>query len=231
MSRPDFERCTVEATKLLYRQNISNRILNIQNLTYDKNIVFDSIQNYCQLTHSSLSNFLSEDKQMLHDGCTIYYSECDCYIILYNADIQYFEHLNWTLAHEIGHIYLGHIKDDDIEEIEAHYFASQMFMPDYTLFMAAHEYIKITAYDITEIFGVSEEAANKRICTMKKRTLFNASQKAREIWSVQKERIDIYYECKREGWDFRNTLAFCLKMKADYEKERRLEAYVDAQYR
>lgn len=228
MSKPDFEKCTVEATKLLYKQDVSNRILNIQNLTYDKNIVFDSIQNYSQLTCTPLFYFLSEDKQMLRDGCTIYMPKNDLYIILYNAEITYFEHLNWTLAHEIGHIYLGHTKDSDLEEIEAHYFAAQLLMPDYTLFMTAKEFGKISSEDITEIFGVSPEAAQKRIQTMKKRTYFCASKKAKEIWQLQKERISMYYECQKEGWDYRNTLSFWLEMKANYERQCRLEMYSQA---
>ena len=230
MIKPDFEKCTVEATKLLYQQDVSNRILNIQNLTYDKSVIFDSIQNYCQLTRTPLFYFLSEEKQMLRDGCTIYVPEHDLYVVLYNAEITYFEHLNWTLAHEIGHIYLGHTKDDDLEEIEAHYFASQLFMPDYTLYMAAKEYGKISSEDITEIFGVSPTAAQKRIQTMKKRTCFCASKRAKEIWNLQKERVDMYYECQKDGSDYRNTLAFWLEMKADYEREYRLEAYAGMRY-
>lgn len=227
MIKPNFERCTVEATRLLYEQDVSNRILNIRNLIYDKNIVFDTIQNYCFLTHTPLFYFLSEDKQMLHDGCTIYDPESNYYIVLYNANIMCFEHLNWTLAHEIGHIYLGHEKDDDLEEIEAHYFAAQLLMPDYTLYMTYKEYGKISSEDITEIFGVSPEAARKRIKTMKKRTFFCASQKAKEIWNCQKERVDMYYECQKEGWDFRNTLEFWLEMKSNYDQEMRAEMYAN----
>lgn len=225
MRKPDFERCTAEATKLLYEQDVSNRILNVQNLIYEKNIVFDSIQNYSILTRTPLTWFLSEDKQVLRNGCNLYIPDCDCYIVLYNNEITYFEHLNWTLGHEIGHIYLGHITDGDTEEVEAHYFASQLFMPDYTLYMTACEYKKITAKDIVEIFGVSEPAAKKRISTMKKRTSFSASKRAKEIWAAQKERVDLYFECKNDGSDYRNTLEFWLQMKADYEQERRIEAY------
>lgn len=225
MRRPDFERCTSEATKLLYKQDVSNRILNIKNLIYDKNIIFDSIQNYSILTRTPLFSFLSEDKQTLLDGCTIYDPKYDLYIVLYNDDIRYFEHLNWTLGHEIGHIYLGHTYDGDIEEVEAHYFASQLFMPDFSLKMMTREYGKINIEDITEIFGVSEPAAKKRIETMNKRTCVAFSAKAKEIWEAQKERIDMYYECQKEGYDYRNTLSFWLDMKADYVRQMRAEMY------
>lgn len=227
MSKPNFERCTVEATKLLYQQDVSNRILNIQNLIYDKAIVFDTIQNYCQLTKRPLSDFLSDDKQMLRDGCTIYNQVCNCYIILYNAEITYFEHLNWTLAHEIGHIYMGHTKDDDLEEVEAHYFAAQLLMPDFAIKMIAHEHGKVTVDDIIEIFGVSPEAAQKRIGTMNKRTCISFPTRAQEIWIAQKEKVDLYYECKKDGFDFRNSLSFWLEMKADYEQQMRAEMYAN----
>lgn len=224
MRKPDFERCTSEATKLLYDQDISNRILNVQKLVYNKNIVFDSLQNYCSLLHKPITDFLSEDKQTLKDGCTIYHPEYDCYIVLYNEEVRYFEHLNWTLGHEVGHIYLGHTTDGDIEEVEAHYFASQLFMPDYTLYRLSLEHKELIANDIAEIFGVSEEAAQRRIDTMKKRTYFCASKKAVEIWEAQKERIDLYYRCKEDGSDYRNTLSFFLDMKADFEWQCILES-------
>lgn len=225
MSKPDFEKCTVEATKFLYRQDVSDRILNIQRLNYDKNIIFESIQNYCQLTHTPLFYFLSEEKQMLNDGCTIYVPENDLYIILYNADMRCFEHLNWTLAHEIGHIYLGHTKDDDLEEVEAHYFAAQLFMPDFSLNKMNYERGELSVTDITEIFGVSPEAAQKRIETMKKRKCIYFSACEKEIWSIQKERVDMYFECLRGGYNFRNTLAYWQEMKCDCEREHRLSAY------
>lgn len=226
MRRPDFERCTSEATRLLYKQDVSNRILNIKNLTYDKNIIFDSIQNYSLITRTPLFYFLSEDKQALLDGCTIYDRRHDQYIVLYNDDVRYFEHLNWTLGHEIGHIYLGHTEDGDIEEVEAHYFASQLFMPDFSLKMIMKEYGKINTWDVAEIFGVSESAAKKRIETMNKRTCVTFSSKAKEIWESQKERIDMYYDCQKEGYDYRNTLSFWLDMKADYIKQMRAEMYL-----
>lgn len=228
LSKPDFEKCTVEATKLLYQQNVSDRILNIQNLNYDKNILFDSIQNYCQLTQQPITNFLSEERQMLKDGCTIYRSGIDCYIVLYNDEIRCFEHLNWTLAHEVGHIYLGHTKDGAIEEVEAHYFAAQLLMPDFSIHMIANEYGPVNVEDIKEIFGVSEKAAIKRISTMNKRTCISFSQKAQEIWAAQKEKVALYYECKKDGMDFRNSLAFWIEFKENYEREVRLEMYAQA---
>jgi len=130
----------------------------------------------------------------------------------------------------VGHIYLDHSEHGDVEAIEAHYYASQLFMPDFSLSMMAREYGKVNVKDIVEIFGVSEEAAMKRIQTMKKRTLINFSRKAQEIWEVQKEKVALYYQCKEDGYNFRNSLSFWLEMKADYERDCRLEAYSQFRY-
>lgn len=99
-------------------------------------------------------------------------------------------------------------------------------MPEYSLYMMSQEYGRVTAEDIVEIFGVSDEAARKRIHTMKRKTSFRASKKDREIWHNQKERIDMYFHCKREGRNFRETLYFWNEMKIEYERQCRLESYI-----
>lgn len=223
MAKPDFSRCTEKATELLYGQDMSDRILDIRELKYDKDIIFDTIQSYCQLTRISISNFLSPCNDILKDGCTIYDRDTGYYVVLYNADILHFAHRNWTLAHEVGHIYLEHDKDETIEEIEAHFFASQLFMPEYTLFMMAENYGAVDAHALTEIFGVSYEAATKRINTMRKKFCVSATEKDIEIWENQRERIDMYYTCLNEGYDYRSTLISWAEMKAAYEKECHLE--------
>ncbi len=223
MITPNFSKCTEKATELLYKQDVSNRILNIMDLKYDKNIIFDSIQNYCQYTRTPINKFLSANSGLLSDGCTLYDKKTGYYIILYNAQISYFEHRNWTLAHEIGHIYLNHEKNEALEEIEAHFFASQLFMPEYSLYMTAKEYGKITCNDVVEIFGVSPESAFKRLNTMRKKFSVSTTKKDKEIWDAQKERIDIYFDCKKEGSDYQSTLFFWNSFKSDYERELRAE--------
>lgn len=223
MITPNFSKCTEKATELLYKQDVSNRILNIMDLKYDKNIIFDSIQNYCQYTRTPINKFLSANSGLLSDGCTLYDKKTGYYIILYNAQISYFEHRNWTLAHEIGHIYLNHEKNEALEEIEAHFFASQLFMPEYSLYMTAKEYGKITCNDVVEIFGVSPESAFKRLNTMRKKFSVSTTKKDKEIWDAQKERIDIYFDCKKEGSDYQSTLFFWNSFKLDYERELRAE--------
>lgn len=223
----NFEKCTELATQLLYKQDLKNRVLNIQNLDYgEKTIIFDTIQNYALLTGRSLQDFLSEDKNILKDGCTLVLGN-NTYLILYNAKINYWEHLNWTLAHEIGHIYLQHLEDGPAEEIEAHYFAAQLFMPEYSILMMSKEHGVINSNDLIEIFGVSPEAAAKRINTMNKRFAVRATSIDREIWKIQKERVDLYYSCNKNRYKYRNTLDFMLYMDSEIENDL-LEVYAGA---
>lgn len=230
MPKPNFDKCTREATKLLYKQTISDRVLNVTDLKYDRNILFDSIQNYCQYTRVPITNFISEEKDTLKDGCTLYDKATGYYVVLYNAGITYFEHRNWTLGHEIGHIYLGHTKDGDIEEVEAHFFASQLFMPEYSIYMMAHEYGPVNVDALVEIFGVSPEAAKKRIGTMNKKYCVSATEKDKEIWELQKERVAIYYDCLKDGADYRSTLIAWDNYKHEYERAQRPEMYSQMQY-
>lgn len=223
MEKPDFSRCTAKATELLYEQDLSERILNIQNLKFDKDIIFDTLQSYCQLTRTPISRFASPYSNVLKDGCTLRDLKTGYNVVLYNDDIFHPAHRNWTLAHEVGHIYLEHDKDESIEEIEAHFFASQLFMPEYTLLMMAQNYGSVDEKSLIEIFGVSYEAAAKRLNTMRKKIFFNAEQKDVEIWERQRERVDMYYTCLKEGYDYRSTLINWAEMKAAYERECHLE--------
>lgn len=188
---PNFQRCTTAATKLLVKQNVKDRFLDVRTLIYDKRIIFDTLQNYALTTNTPLENFYSKEKAILKDGCTLIYG--DIYIILYNAEVTYLEHLNWTLAHEIGHIYLGHIHDGDREEIEAHFFAAQLLMPEYTLRETETKYGELKTRDLELIFGVSTEAAEKRLITMRKKNSVNAGKADKAIWNIQKERIELYF--------------------------------------
>jgi len=55
------------------------------------------------------------------------------YVILYNENALP-RVINWALAHELGHIFLGHIKDEGIEEIEANFFAAELLAPECLLY-------------------------------------------------------------------------------------------------
>lgn len=199
---PNFDKATKVATHLLYRQDLSDRVLDVENLVYDKPICFDSLQNYALLTKTPMDKLVAK-KSPTSDGVCVYDPETDLYVVLYNALDKNAAHRNWTIAHEVGHVYLDHKTDGDIEEVEAHFFVGQLFMPEYTLLKMNQEYGMFTPEDLSEIFGVSIQSAEKRIITFNKKSLFNGGYEAKEIWKRQKPKIDLYYKCKENNDDFR----------------------------
>lgn len=146
----------------MLKQNIGSLKIDVRKLSYDRKIIFDSIQNYSKITKTPLSKFINNE--VLCDGCTIVGG--NIYIVLYNENISNLGRLNWTLAHEVGHIYLGHVSDGPTEEIEAHYFAAQLLMPEIVIIDLAIQRHGLSAREIYEYFYVSYTAACKRVDTI-----------------------------------------------------------------
>ena len=96
------------------------------------------------------------------------------YIIFYNQD-DYAPRVKFSILHEFGHYCLGHKlkKYSDVDEyycveVEANCFAAQILMPEQVLNELKKRGAIITVDFLKEHFGVSEEAAKKRIETMGK---------------------------------------------------------------
>jgi hypothetical protein len=203
--------CEQIATDLLASQNITTSKIDVQNLKYNKTIVFSSIQNYCKITGDPIEYYINPRTKLLKDGCTII--EGGIYVVLYNDKNQSQEHLNWTLAHEIGHIYMGHIADQDNEEIEAHFFAAQYLMPEYSLIqMQTMKNSVLTATDIYNVFNVSWTAANKRISTLKRKCAYRCCSSDKIIWNNMKDDIFSYFNQS----DFHNPSGYSIR---ECEKE------------
>lgn len=107
------------------------------------------------------------------------YKKQGYYITIYNERFPN-ERIRWTLAHEIGHIILGHLTDFEetkifrsgltdekygVLEQEAHAFASELLTPSVPL-MACR---MTECNNIQKICLISKEAALKRSATLKKR--------------------------------------------------------------
>lgn len=96
------------------------------------------------------------------------------YMIFYNQD-DYAPRVKFSILHEFGHYRLGHklgnYYDDDEYgrvEVEANCFAAQILMPEQVLNELRKRGAIITVDFLKRHFGVSEEAAQKRIDTMGK---------------------------------------------------------------
>lgn len=165
--QPNFTEAQDKASELLSKQGKFDTLsIDVFKLAFDYNILFDSMQNYCKLTDRSFKEF-GFDK--LNNGGVIILGN-DTFLILYNEKHSP-ERINWTLAHEVGHIYLGHQTDGAIEEVEAHFFAAQLLMPEVVLRLLEHELHEMSAEFIYQNFYVSYEASSKRVATLNKKSV------------------------------------------------------------
>lgn len=100
----------------------------------------------------------------------------DTYCILYNDMDRSSQRIRFTLAHELGHIILGHLEFDaclcrlsdyeyDVLEKEANQFASQLLSPEpliYDILKTSHS---ISTSQIHSIFDISYQSAD---CVLKR---------------------------------------------------------------
>jgi Zn-dependent peptidase ImmA (M78 family) len=133
--------------------------LNVLKLKFDKQIIFYPMQQYCKECSVDISAF-KNDKFV--DGCFIRRKYAN--LILYDETIKSKERINWTLAHEVGHIYLNHKKETYGEDIEANSFAAALLMPSVLLSQIQKKVNRpLDDGDILGTFNVSYEAAMYRI--------------------------------------------------------------------
>lgn len=192
---PNFQKCKEEATRLLLSQT-SDFPVQIRSLLFSRQIIIDSLQHFSHITKTPLYQFTNQNG-LLKNGCTVIMGSV--YLVLYNVKESNLARLNWTLAHEIGHIYLNHKKDGDLEEIEANFFASELLMPEILIRTLEKQKIAITASSLSEIFQVSRAAASKKIQTIKKRADFFPSKEEKQLLTRQEDflnRISARYQKK-----------------------------------
>lgn len=91
-------------------------------------------------------------------------------IIFYNNHEEK-TRVTWSLGHELGHDQLNHPLNPEEypnKEIEAHFFAAQLLMPEQLIHEMEQRGVKITVPLLQGCFGVSKEAAERRIQTLNK---------------------------------------------------------------
>lgn len=116
------------AAKLLLMQDNLSSIIDARDMKLPDSIFIVSFDEYAKLTGASVGD-LSKDG-VYNDGYTIIAG--DNKIVLYNSDYDVLcpQRLRFSLAHEIGHIFMKHKEDDAKSEDEANYFASQIVAHD-----------------------------------------------------------------------------------------------------
>ncbi len=132
-----------EAARLLSRQTRLGSGTWVKELSFERKIIFDTFENYRRLC---------EGAQMpLCEGCTV--RKGDITLVLYNHgwDVG---RINYTLAHEVGHILLGHAGGAD-DEARANRFASALTVP----FAPLRALGGVSARQVADFFGCSVSAA------------------------------------------------------------------------
>lgn len=163
--KPDFFKAQNEATKLLLKQNFNSLNIDIRNFEFDRNIKIDSIQHYAQIVNKKVSDFYCPELS----GCLVLkISKFGLNLILYDDSEKNEKRKHWGIVHEVGHIYLNHTSDGNIEEIEANFFAAQIVTPEIVLIdFAKMQGGRLSSNDIHENFNCSIESSCKRINTLK----------------------------------------------------------------
>lgn len=108
------------------------------------------------------------------DAKTLKRRDNNLYLVVYDDRSAYtHERINWSILHEIGHILLGHLDDFDVTaldrggltkkaygvlEVETNWFVSELLMPT----PLVRIFTDITEDEIAVLFGVSDEAAEKK---------------------------------------------------------------------
>lgn len=162
------------ATALLLEQRLYSLRIDVTKLSYDRRIIFDSMQHFCLLTRTSMHD-LSDGTDCLRDGCTLLVERGGvrhC-IVLYNEDVAPPSRRGFTLAHEIGHIYLGHRADGDRQERQANRFAAELLAPEILVrALAERTDRRLLPEEVQRVFALSRQAAENRVAALSRPARF-----------------------------------------------------------
>jgi hypothetical protein len=153
---------------LLLAQRLYSLRIDPMRLTHERPIRFDTFENYCALTQMTVEQLSERDSTL--DGLTIGFTRDGVpgHVILFHSGMEGRPRLRFTLAHELGHIYLGHEDDGLRQEREANRFAAALLIPP----VLARELLKrsggaLTADDLAAVFGISRTAAALRLTSLR----------------------------------------------------------------
>lgn len=160
-SKPNFRKAYINANEIL----VSSKIINsfpysvMKVIKEQSNIVCRSFEK-AHKYNVDIEAFGSDSAVIINLG--------DEYIIFYNQN-EIPARVKFSMLHEFGHKVNGHafkVTSDEIygtAEVETNYFTAQMLMPEQILREFQRRGKRIDKYFLMSTFGVSEQAANKRI--------------------------------------------------------------------
>lgn len=209
--KPDFEMAQNRATKFLLDHTITGLSFDPRSLDLtSEGIVIDTVENYARLTRENVNCFVGRNIK----GCYVLKAR-GYQIILYQSSlVDPDERKIYGITHELGHIYCEHKCDDDIQEIEANFFAAQVLMPEIVVYHIRDNYknCHINAHDLVKLFNVSYEAASRRIKTFNKKVFCYASEIDYQLLQKYKPYIDEYFndrdKSKKDNTSIKYTAVF-----------------------
>lgn len=160
-SKPDFQKAYIKANEILVSSKIINSFpYSVTNLIKEQsNIVCRSFEK-AHKYNVDIEAFGSDSAVIINFG--------DEYIIFYNQN-EVPARVKFSMLHEFGHKVNGHefrVTSDEIygiAEVETNYFTAQVLMPEQILREFQRRGKRIDKNFLMRTFGVSEQAANKRI--------------------------------------------------------------------
>lgn len=159
--RPDTLRAAAAAAELLLRQRLCRLPVEPAALELDVPFTVDTMQNFCAHSRKTMPEL--REYSDTRDGCCIRLRRngINHYLILFNGDVASPARRRFTLAHEIGHIVLGHEADGPREETEADCFAASLLVPAALAWELWRQSRDISV--LCGVFGVSKIVARRRI--------------------------------------------------------------------
>ena len=142
-----------------------------------RNLPSIRLQSYSSLAekaHTS-TNYIAEITGS-KDGVTFFCKSKNSYIIEFNDAITFPPRIRFTLAHELGHIFLGHLDTEPYgnvtrtQETEANIFARHLLVP-FPILTSLRKWTSLPSLDQDDIafcFDVSNQVANYSIDNYKK---------------------------------------------------------------
>lgn len=180
-SKPNFQKAYINANEIL----VSSKI--ITNFPYSATKLIKEQSSIVCRSFDKAHKYNVDIEAFGSDSAVIMNLD-DKYIIFYNQN-EMPERIKFSMLHEFGHKVNNHkfiVTSDEvygIAEVETNYFVAQLLMPEQILREFQKRGRRIDKYFLMTIFGVSEQAAIKRI--------ENLNQITWERSQIEKEYDDI----------------------------------------
>ncbi len=141
---------------LLFQKHLSP-VIDVRELELPHHVFIASFSEFSKAT--GVEEHILTGDGLLSDGYMIRRKNCRIVLYTQSYDTLCPQRLRFSLAHELGHIFLHHSDDDQKSEAEANCFASQVIAHDAIVLALIRGSWKTDLALIREQFGLSWEAA------------------------------------------------------------------------